>query len=78
MARYIPSGKVVEARKLARRVDVAGILWLVYELPPLPLDRRSSPSLVFESDAAIRLVRNYPTDWRTLSDVALYQLSWTV
>jgi hypothetical protein len=52
--------------------------WLVYELPALPFDRRSTPSLVFESDSSVRRVRNYPADWRTLGDDDLFALSWTV
>ena len=51
------------------------VLWLVYELPPLPVDRRNSPSLIFESDTAIRRVRNYPLEWRALSDAELFTLS---
>lgn len=78
MIQHISSGRVIEARKLARRLEAGGVLWLVYELPPMVLDRRRTPSLVFESDATVRLVRNYPTSWRSLSDVDLYRLSWTV
>jgi hypothetical protein len=52
------------------------MLWRVYELPPLPFDRRNSSSLVFESDNAVRRVRNYPLDWRHLSDEELLALSW--
>ena len=48
--------------------------WMVYELAGLSYDRRRS--LVFESDTQIRRVRNYPAGRRSLSDEALYQLSW--
>ena len=67
-----------EAQRTARRLVVESMPWLVYELPALPFDRRSTPSLVFESDGSVRRVRNYPADWRTLSDDDLFALSWTV
>lgn len=55
-----------------------GVLWLVYELRASPLDRRQTASLVFESDTAIRRVRNYPSTWRELSDDELVALSWDI
>lgn len=67
-----------EAQRTGRRLVVDGMPWLVYELPALPFDRRSTPSLVFESDSSVRRVRNYPADWRTLGDDDLFALSWTV
>jgi hypothetical protein len=67
-----------EALRTARRVTADdGEQWLVYELPPLPFDRRNTPSLVFENERAVRRVRDYPADWRNLSDDALLELSWT-
>ena len=39
-------------------------------------DQRSTPTLVFESDSAVRIVRDYPANWRELSDDALYALLW--
>ncbi|MFL5612414.1 MAG: hypothetical protein ACJ796_01985 [Gemmatimonadaceae bacterium] len=65
-----------EAQRTARQVIVDGAPWLVYELPAMPFDRRNSPSLVFESDSAVRRVRDYPADWRSLSDDDLFALSW--
>lgn len=65
-----------EARKTARQVIVGTVKWLVYELPPAPLDRRQSQSLVFESDYVIRRVRSFPSAWRSLSDADLFVLSW--
>jgi len=65
------------AKESGRELTLDGVLWLVYELPPQQFDRRSGPSLVFESDAAMRRVRTYPADWRSLSDTALYALSWS-
>ncbi|HEY2377087.1 MAG TPA: hypothetical protein VGH98_14020 [Gemmatimonadaceae bacterium] len=65
------------ARRLARQIVDDGVPWLVYELPPAPFDRRSSPSLVFETENAVRRVRVYPEDWRELPDHDLFALSWT-
>jgi hypothetical protein len=66
------------AHRLEREIVVDRVRWLVYELPPPPLDRRSTPSLVFESEGTVRRIRNYPADWRTLGDEALFALSWGV
>lgn len=66
------------AQRTARLLHANGVQWLVYELRPLPLDRRGSSSLVFESDDTIRRVRNFPMNWRELSDEALMALSWAV
>jgi len=65
------------AQRTARQLVVDGVPWLVYELPATPFDRRSSASLVFESDSTVRRVRNYPTDWRSLTEDVLFALSWT-
>ncbi|HKW50015.1 MAG TPA: hypothetical protein VJN70_21325 [Gemmatimonadaceae bacterium] len=67
-----------EAHREEREIVVDRVRWLVYELPPPDFDRRSSPSLVFESEGTVRRVRNFSADWRTLSDEALFALSWTV
>ena len=67
-----------DAQQSARQLIIEGALWLVYELPPVTLDRRSSPSLVFESETAVRRVRDFPADWRKLSDDDLFALSWTI
>ena len=67
-----------EARRNEREIVIDRVRWLVYELAPPALDRRSTPSLVFESEGTVRRVRNYPADWRTLSEEALFALSWTV
>jgi hypothetical protein len=65
-----------DAQRGAKQLSVDGVLWLVYELPATPFDRRTTPSLVFESETTVRRVRDYPPDWRVLSDSALYELSW--
>ena len=64
-----PEYRVViqEALANARRIIIGHVGWLVYELPPPVLDRRSTPSLVFENEFAIRRVRNFPVDWRILT-----------
>jgi hypothetical protein len=67
-----------EALGHEREIVVDRVRWLVYERPPPPLDRRSSPSLVFESEGTVRRVRSYPADWRTLNDETLFALSWGV
>jgi hypothetical protein len=67
-----------DAQRTARRLNVDGVAWLVFELAPTPFDRRNSPSLVFENDTTVRRVRVYPANWRTLSDDDLIALSWTV
>ncbi|HEY7237206.1 MAG TPA: hypothetical protein VH539_23825 [Gemmatimonadaceae bacterium] len=66
------------ARSAARQIFVEGTPWLVYELPPAPFDRRSTPSLVFEAEHTVRRVRTFPTDWRSFSDQELFELSWNL
>ena len=77
MAQYSRSTDVLrEAQKKGRTMQVEHTPWLVYELPPGNYDRRETPSLVFESEGIVRRVRDYPADWRTLSDENLLALSW--
>ncbi len=57
-------------------VDEDGVNWLVREQPFSACDRRSGLSLIFFSEIAVRRVRDYPSDWRTLSATALERLSW--
>ncbi|HEY4217211.1 MAG TPA: hypothetical protein VGM67_08735 [Gemmatimonadaceae bacterium] len=63
------------ARDDARVMIVNNVRWLVYEHAPA-LDRRSAPTLVFESDDVMRRVRTFPRDWRDMSDERLFELSW--
>ncbi|HKH93830.1 MAG TPA: hypothetical protein VKA54_18640 [Gemmatimonadaceae bacterium] len=56
--------------------DDLGMTWRVTEQPFSEYDRRRGSSLIFASELAVRRVRNYPSDWFTLSDVALAALSW--
>ena len=66
-----------QARDGARQLVADVEQWLVYELPPMTFDRRSTSSLVFESETMLRRVRDYPEDWRELSDADLFALSWS-
>jgi hypothetical protein len=56
--------------------DDLGMTWRVTEQPFSEYDRRRGSSLIFASELAVRRVRNYPSDWFTLSDGALAALSW--
>ena len=56
--------------------DDLGVIWHVREQPFSDYDRRHGSSLIFSSELAVRRVRNYPSDWFTLSEVALAGLSW--
>ena len=67
-----------DARRNERAIIIERVRWLVYELAPPVLDRRSAPSLVFESEGTVRRVRNYPAEWQTLDDESLFALSWGV
>lgn len=56
-------------------VDPTTRVWFVREISGPTYDRRGSGSLVFLSDDVMRRVRDYPPDWHTLPDEALYALS---
>lgn len=58
--------------------DNVGQTWLVTEQPYSEYDRRRGCSLIFSSELAVRRVRDYPSDWFTLSETALLALSWRV
>ena len=77
MADEIPSLELRELQRTARRVPSEGALWLVYELAS-SYDRRHAPCLIFESDNIVRRVRNFPANWRELSDDDLLALSWAL
>ena len=57
-------------------VDGDGQRWQVFEKTFDQFDRRSGASLIFESDGAMRRVRNYPANWMELSNDELAALSW--
>jgi hypothetical protein len=63
-----------QALSNARRLAVGSRVWLVYEMGPLSYDRRGS-ALIFESESAVRRVRSFPANWRSLSDEELEELS---
>ena len=52
--------------------DEEGRLWRVRELSFAD----APPSLIFDSEAGFRRVRVYPANWRSLTDDALFELSW--
>jgi hypothetical protein len=57
-------------------VDEDGAHWTVYEQSFGDYDRRRSSSLIFNSDFAVRRVRNFPANWMELSEQELMALSW--
>jgi hypothetical protein len=65
-----------DARGAGRSIVIDDVPWLVYDLPASPFDRRSGPSLVFESEETMRRIRTFPADWRSLGDEELFALSW--
>ena len=67
-----------EQARIRRFTDDLGQTWLVSERPFSEYDRRSGSSLIFASELAVRRVRDYPSDWFTLSDHELAALSWRV
>jgi hypothetical protein len=58
-------------------VDSNGCSWRVFERNRRRFDEEVT-LLVFESNGSLRLVRKYPSNWRTLSAEALEYLSWRV
>lgn len=67
-----------EERRSRSFTDDLGQIWLVREQPFSEYDRRSGFSLIFSSELAVRRVRDYPSDWFTLSEPDLAALSWRV
>jgi len=55
--------------------DHTGHLWCVYEGSRTRNRSADEPSLIFESQAAVRTVRTFPPGWRGLSDDDLIALS---
>ena len=57
--------------------DSAGVAWRVFELPAGSAGKASwSACLIFESDNAVRRVRQYPPHWSALSALDLERVSW--
>ena len=67
-----------EPSRVRSFTDDLGQDWLVSEQPFSEYDRRRGFSLIFASELAVRRVRDYPSDWFTLSDHELAALSWRV
>jgi hypothetical protein len=67
-----------ESSRVRSFTDDLGQDWLVSEQPFSEYDRRRGFSLIFASELAVRRVRDYPSDWFTLSDHELAALSWRV
>ena len=63
-----------EASNGRRCFVVNGVAWSV-RVAANPYDRRTRPDLIFDSDTAVRRVRNYPSNWRELPDDLLFALS---
>lgn len=67
-----------EEARVRSFTDELGHTWLVSERPFSEYDRRRGSSLIFASELAVRRVRDYPSDWFSLSDRELAALSWRV
>ena len=61
----------VRKRPGARSFNAGSKTWSVYE----ELHSRLGRSLIFESERIARRVRNYPGNWRDLTDEQLAELS---
>ena len=61
---------IVAARVVGDHAD----LWTVYELPPANYERRRTATLIFESEFSMHRFRDYPTDWRSLSEGTLLRM----
>ena len=58
-------------------IDGQGVQWRVSERPVRRTPTEPARAcLFFEAPHIIRRVCEYPTDWRTLTDVELERLSW--
>jgi hypothetical protein len=78
-SRELSDARLAENERRSRQfTDDLGQTWLVSEQPFSDYDRRSGFSLIFSSELAVRRVRNYPSDWFTLSEPDLAALSWRV
>jgi hypothetical protein len=58
-----------------RRIFADGEVWLVREVRAPVFDRRGGTHLIFEGAEVMRRVRNFRSDWLTLTDDELYALS---
>jgi hypothetical protein len=67
------SEPILSSERATRVLEREGRQWMVYE-HVRSYDRRSSPDLVFESDAVVRRLRNFPSSWHALSSDELWAL----
>jgi hypothetical protein len=58
-----------------RNVRIGGREWTVREVVAPEYDRRAGTNLIFEAIDVVRRVRNFPENWRELSDPELAELS---
>jgi hypothetical protein len=58
-----------------RRIEHDGAVWRVWEARAGDYDRRGGTHLFFESEHAVRRVRDFPPDWFDLPDQALMDIS---
>ena len=58
-----------------RRISADGVRWVVREVPAPAFDRRGGTHLMFDGESVMRRVRQFPADWHSLPDDALYELS---
>lgn len=73
--RASPGSWTREAGKPHRSfTDADNFRWSVYELTAPVFDRRLGSVLVFESDACVRRIRVFPSDWHELPDRELDSL----
>ena len=73
-----PTESAAASDGLPERVfaDGEGVKWRAFERPFSDYDRRTGVSLIFASESAVRRVRDYPSNWRALTDKELETLSW--
>jgi len=72
-SRSADMGAMVKSRPGSRSFRHGFVTWCVYETR----HPHFGDSLIFESDRIARRVRNYPLNWRDLSDEQLAVLSFS-
>jgi hypothetical protein len=61
-----------------RLVEGGGHCWSVVEANYPTSTDPVGRCLIFSCDAIVRRVRDYPADWRSRSDRALYEVSFSI
>jgi hypothetical protein len=72
----MPTSRQDAAQSAHWFTDSAGVSWHVKEVTRVSTDLRQTTALVFESNMIFRRVRDFPANWRELSDRELEALSW--